>query len=605
MAKDEAPGSAKFFFSPRPNRAHEIDWMEWGDEAFRRAREEKRPILLSVSAVWCHWCHVMDETTFSDGQVIQVINSRFVGVRVDSDRRPDINSRYNQGGWPTVAFLTHEGEIIAGTTYVPPDQMGRLLNDVADVFERSAADLDAAIEYVRERRNAPAPVPGGGFDASMVDYVVDVAEKAYDSEAGGFGNEPKFLYAGMLGLLLSRLAADAPGNIAGILRHTLEKMAYGNIYDQSEGGFFRYSTTRDWSVPHYEKLLEDNAAMMTVYADAFNLSGEADYARTVYGIHDYLTKTLLDPGTGAFAGSQDADEEYYRLAADERTARKPPLVDRTVYSGLNARTASALLRAFQVLEEVEFRSQAIKALEFVYEHLWDDDAGPYHYFNGEANLPGLLTDAAWILSACLDAYESGAGERWLDRALRVAGWMLGHLQDHGSGAFLDCVHPPGSRGLPSEKTRPPVDNSVAADGLIRLAQNSGQKKYDEAARRALLYFSGTFQEYGMFAAEYAVSVARLLDPPVRVTVVGTPDDAATVELIRGAHRARIPFRSVEVIDPEAYGDELEETGYGYTGTPVAYACIGTACQPPVSDPKELSARLEAGWTDATARWGQA
>ncbi|MHB0866368.1 MAG: thioredoxin domain-containing protein [Thermoleophilia bacterium] len=594
-----------FHFSPRPNRASEVQWLPWGEDAFRMAREQSKPLLLSVSAVWCHWCHVMDETSYSDPQVISIINDKFVAVRIDADRRPDLNSRYNQGGWPTTAFLTHDGEVLAGTTYVPPDQLTRLLNDVAEVFSHSAAELDAAAQVVRERRNAQPLVTEGDVDESMVDFVANVAAEAYDAENGGFGNEPKFLYASTLNLLLARLAADAlPENTGEIMRTTLDKMAHGGVYDQVAGGFFRYSTTEDWSVPHFEKLLEDNAAMMWVYAEAYNLSGDDDYAGIIRGIHGWMNAVLLDAGTGAFGGSQDADEEYYRLPAEERQKREAPYVDRTVFAAANAQAASALLRAFQVLGDTGMRDQALGALEYIWQNLWQSEAGPYHYHDGDPHVPGLLIDAARILPACIDAYESGAGEAWLDRAIQTADWMLARLQDDSLGGFFDCRQPPGAEGLPGERSRPPVENSLAAAALARLAQNTGQTRYDVASRRALMYFAGAFQDYGMFAAEFALAVARRLDPPVRVTVTGPPAEDATLQMIRAAHRARIPFRSIEVIDPEAYGEELDETGYAYDGKPVAYICVGASCQPPVTDPAELPGRLETGWSAVNDQWGQ-
>lgn len=588
--------SEKFHFSPRSNRAHEIDWLEWGGEAFRRSREENKPVLLSISAVWCHWCHVMDETTYSDGQVINLVNDKFIPVRVDSDRRPDLNSRYNQGGWPTTALLTHEGEIIAGTTFIAADRFGRLLLDVYDLYTQHAGDIDAAVELMRKRRAEEPPATQGGFDESMIDFVVDLAEQAFDGECGGFGTEPKFPYTSVLNLLLARLAADAPGNLGEMVRVTLENMAQGGINDQVQGGFFRYSTSQDWSVPHYEKLLEDNAALMGVYAEAYNLSGDADYAKTVYSINKYLSSVLLDPTTGAFAGSQDADEEYYKLGEEERSQRPAPYIDRTVYAGSNALAVSSLLRAFQVFGDSEFRVQAAGALEFVWEKMWDNGNGLYHFFDGEGRIPGLLGDTARLVAACLDAYESGVGDIWLDRALVAANWMLTNLQDPDSGAFYDAAYPPGEQGYPRERSRPPVENGIAANALIRMAQNTGQTKFDEAARKTLKHFAGVFQEYGLFAAEYALAVARLLDPPVRVTVTGPPAESTTIEMIRAAHRARIPFRSVEVIDPETFGEDLEEAGYGYEGMPVAYVCIGASCQPAVVDPAELPARLETGWS---------
>lgn len=596
------PEKSEFHFSPRANRASEINWLPWGEEAWRLSADSGKPVLLSISAVWCHWCHVMDETSYSDSQVISLVNEKFVAVRVDSDRRPEINSRYNQGGWPSTVFMTHEGEIIAGTTYIPADQLCRLLNDVSDLFASHEAEIAGVIERAREMRLSEPASISGPCDWSMVDYVTGLAEQGFDSENGGFGTEPKFPYATALSLLLKRLAADAPGNMGEIVRLTLEKMAAGGIFDQVAGGFFRYATAADWSAPHYEKLLEDNAAMMEVFLDGYRLSGEADYTMVAYKIHKYLTSTLLDPGTGAFFGSQDADEEYYRLAAAEREARPAPMVDKTIYSGANALAASAFLSGFQVLGDAQLREQALTALGFIWENLWDDDHGPYHYFDEKPQAPGLLLDAARLAAACLDAYESGAGDVWLDRSTKAASWMLTHLEDKEAGGFFDCALLPASTGYPSEQAKPIVENSVAASALIRIGQNTGQKKFTDAARRSLESYSGSFQEFGLFAAEYAQAIARLLDPPVRVTVVGAPQDEVTSEMIRAACRARIPFRSLEVIDPDVYGEDLAETGYAYEGSPVAYVCIGSSCQPPVKDPVELPGRLENGWAAISPSW---
>jgi len=306
------------------------------------------------------------------------------------------------------------------------------------------------------------------------------------------------------------------------------------------------------------------------------------------------------PESGAFAGSQDADEEYYRLDAAGRAQLPAPFIDRTIYSGANCLAASALLRAFQVFGEEDFREQALAALGFVWDRLWSGEEGAYHYQNGaEPQNPGLLQDAARLALACLDAYESGAGEEWLDRSIEVATWMLANLKDPDTETLYDCARPPGSEGYPAERTRPLLENSIAATALLRLGQNTGQSRFTKAAEAIVKHYAGSFQEHGLFAADYALAVSRLLEHPARVTIAGPPAEPATVEMIRAAHRARIPFRSIEVIDPDKYGEDLDESGYTYAGIPTAYVCIGSSCQAPIVDPAELSGRLENGWTSVS------
>jgi len=596
MEKHDGGGQAAGFrFSPRPNGAARINWRHWTDETLSRAQDEDKPILLAISAVWCHWCHVMDETSYSDEGAINRINENFIPVRVDSDQRPDINLRYNQGGWPSLAILTPAGEVVAGTTYIPPDQLTRLLEDVTNLYTNNRKEIMAAVEVIREQRESMIrqPAPPQPLSPAVSAYIMEVVGDVYDRDYGGFGANTKFPYANVLSLILSILVEGQIAELEEMLTQTLDAMFEGGMYDHVEGGFFRYSTNREWTVPHFEKMLEDNAALLGVYAQAAHVTGAEKYASAAMDIYRYLESTLLDPETGAFRGSQDADEEYYRLEPAARKQAAAPYVDPTIISGWNALAASSLYRCFQVMGDVAMRDRATATLDFVWENMWDAEDGLNHYYDGEAHLPGFLGDTARLLDACLDAYESGAGEIWLDRALKAASWLLENLETD-EGGFHDCLTPPGSEGLPGERSIPIVENSIAASALIRLAQNSGQPRFGEAAERALNYFSGIYKDSGLFASDYALAVERYLDPPVRVTITGPPAEPETVAMIRAAHLARIPFRSVEVLDPAVHNEELEATGYGYAGKPVAYICIGASCQPPVSDPEQLPARLEAG-----------
>ncbi len=597
MATDNNRGTTSGFrFSPNPNKAGRIKWQPWSEQAFQQSQKEGKPIALAISAVWCHWCHVMDETTYSDDEIISLINDSYVPVRVDSDQRPDINARYNQGGWPTLALLTDDGEVITGGTYIPPEDLRQLLSSVKDLYANNLAEIREAVEKVREQRAGAMALPAEGPDLSqsVAAYLLEVASDVYDTEFGGFGGTTKFPYTNVLSLILMVLAEGSIADLEEMLTTTLDAMAAGGMYDNVGGGFFRYSTDREWTVPHYEKMLEDNSLLLAVYAEAAHVTGKKEYESVARDVYRYLTRVLLDHTMGAFFGSQDADEEYYRLDAVARGAAKSPNVDTAIYSGWNAVTASALLRAFQIFGDTDMRDRATATLDFVWDKMWDPGSGLHHYHDGEAHLPGLLSDAARMIGACLDAYESGCGEKWLDRSLKTAQWLLANLENEAAGGFFDCLRAPGSNGLPAERSIPLAENSIAASALIRLSQNSGQPRFGDSAEKALKYFSGSYRDSGLFAADYAYAVERLLDPPVRVTVTGPPDEEATVEMIRAAHLARIPFRSVEVLDPAVHNEELEAAGYGYRGKPIAYICIGASCQPAVMDPAELPGRLEAG-----------
>src|SRR5438876_651835 len=363
---------AEFHFSPRPNRASEINWHPWSQGAFDEARQTGRPILLSISAVWCHWCHVMDETTYSHPGVIDIINTNYVPVRVDNDVRPDINQRYNMGGWPTTAFLTSSGDILTGGTYMPPDQMASALMKVADYYRSNQADIASRVLEARKRAASGVARSAGDLEEGLVDEILDAVSSAYDAGYGGFGNAPKFPQADAILLLLEQSVLRSDDELRRMAVHTLEKMTGGGTYDHVEGGFFRYSTTQDWSIPHFEKMLEDHAGLVL----ALSLAGMKEALDKTVG---YLDRVLRDPKTGLYAGSQDADEHYYSMELDERESTRPRYVDHAGGDELgrlgerikplaeNSVAAMALIELDVLTGEpnAPYREQARRALESV------------------------------------------------------------------------------------------------------------------------------------------------------------------------------------------------------------------------------------------------
>ncbi|MGA7910789.1 MAG: DUF255 domain-containing protein, partial [Candidatus Dormiibacterota bacterium] len=301
MSEDSASAGTEFHFSPRSNRAAEIRWQPWSAGAFDLARRTGRPILLSISAVWCHWCHVMDETSYSHPGVIDLINREYVPIRVDNDVRPDINQRYNMGGWPTTAFLTPSGDILTGATYMPPDQMADALARVAAYYHANQAEIASKALEGRKRAAMGVARSAGELDSTAVDAVLEAVRSAYDPQYGGFGSAPKFPQTEAILLLLEQSQLRGDSALGQMASNTLERMAVGGTYDHVGGGFFRYSTTQDWTVPHFEKMLEDHAGLV----DSLALAGMSGVLDTTTG---YLDRVLRDPESGLYAGSQDADE---------------------------------------------------------------------------------------------------------------------------------------------------------------------------------------------------------------------------------------------------------------------------------------------------------
>jgi uncharacterized protein YyaL (SSP411 family) len=320
--------------------AHQpIDWQEWGDSAFARAKAEDKPILLDIGAVWCHWCHVIDRESYENTEIAKIINEHFVPVKVDRDERPDVDSRYQsaisaisgQGGWPLTGFLLPDGKPFFGGTYFPPeDQMGRpgfrrVLLAVADSYrhrrpelERAAHSLSDAVAQAEIFSDARAE-----FDLGAVDAQIKSITQLFDSKNGGFGRAPKFPHASAIDLLLERYQQTKEKHLLAMAETTLEKMAGGGVYDQLAGGFHRYSVDERWLVPHFEKMSYDNSELLKNYLHAWAVTENPQFRATAEGIISWVNQVLSDQENGGFYASQDADfsldddGDYFTWTLDE------------------------------------------------------------------------------------------------------------------------------------------------------------------------------------------------------------------------------------------------------------------------------------------------
>jgi uncharacterized protein len=303
-----------------------IDWYEFGDDAFQRAKELDRPILLDVGAVWCHWCHVIDRESYENDEIAQIINEHFVAVKVDRDQRPDIDARYQQvvasltgqGGWPLTAFLTYDGRVIYGGTYFPPQAMKKLLSQIKDVYHEQKDEImkETLADILQEkerlaRETAEAEKEKPELSETLLYNVANSANSTYDTLHGGFGVLPKFPHYSALEFLIQQ-AFHIPGAWHGpIIEKTLVEMANGGIYDHICGGFHRYSVDRVWHVPHFEKMAYDNAEALRVYTQAYRLKPNPLYLQVIDGILKFTETTLSDQQNGGFYASQDADIDLH------------------------------------------------------------------------------------------------------------------------------------------------------------------------------------------------------------------------------------------------------------------------------------------------------
>jgi uncharacterized protein len=300
-----------------------IQWYEWGEEAFAAAQRENKPILLDIGAVWCHWCHVMDRESYDNPEIAQIVNERFIAVKVDRDERPDIDSRYQvavssisgQGGWPLTAFLTPEGKPFYGGTYFPPDDhygrpsFKRVLLAISDAYREKHGDVVEQAKMVESAISQAESLAGKGgqFSPTVIKVIVNSALSMFDPEHGGFGTAPKFPHPSALDLLIDQYVRSGDEQLRQVFVTTLEKMARGGVYDQLAGGFHRYSVDERWIVPHFEKMCYDNSELLKNYVHAYQATDIEFFAEVARDIIRWMDEWLSDREHAGFYASQDAD----------------------------------------------------------------------------------------------------------------------------------------------------------------------------------------------------------------------------------------------------------------------------------------------------------
>ncbi len=569
-----------------------VKWREWNEETFREAEKKGKLVLLNLSASWCLWCRIMDETSYSDPDIVESINTRFVPVRVDIDRRPDIAERYNFGGSPTTAFLTPEGEVVTGGTYIPPEKLKTMIRQVIDFYEKNKDKINEkvlALGRIRAEAETASAVllePSESIVQDIINMLVD----DFDSTYGGFGSQPKLPMCDAVELALAQYQLTKDDVLLYIATKTLDEMRTRNIHDKVEGGFFRYSVTEDWSTLHYEKMLNGNAQLLRNYLHAYQVTGRMEYAETATGIIRYVDSTLSREN-GGFYGSQASDEQYYKLSGEERAEASPPPVDKTVYTNWNSLMVSAYLDAYATLGLEDCRNHAVKTLDFLAEKLYRKGIGLYHYFDGKPRVTGLLSDHLFFTRALIDAYQTLGGGAYLELALEVADLMVDSFVDMKNGGVFDILPGADAVGLLKNRRKTITQNGLAAGTFNTLHNLTGNDVYHAVAEVTLSFFTKTYQSYGLHAAAYAMALDRFLNPPVRIVTVGSKSDEKTRKLHTKALSIFEPRRVAELLDTEEDVEKIQMYGLPKATEPAVYALIENIRSPPVKEPDEVIPKL--------------
>ncbi len=566
-----------------------IAWREWGDEAFDLAKQSDRPVLLFLFASWCRFCREMEQNVFEDAKIAVVVGERYVPVRVDKDKRPEINQRYNLGGWPTLAFLTPGGDLISGGSSLSVDEASALIEKVPDYFKNHREQIDVDIEKIvasQEKIDRERLSRKGEFSAAIVDKVATAILEAFDRKHGGFGEGQKFPHPEAIDFSIIYFAKTRDPAFQEIVMKTLTAMQEGRLHDDVAGGFFRYCAIRDWQQPHTEKLLESQAGLLRNYLEAYQMSERADFRKVARKILSYLETHLFDPQTGAWFGSQDADDAYYSLTERERLDRKEPRVEPTCYTPSVAMTASALLKAASVFRDDALKQRALGALNFLLERCYSAGRGMYHYFDGKRHILGLLVDQIYTARALLHAIQYTGDNVYLPVVEDLITTII-KKQSATHGGFYDIAEDDAKFGSLRRRQTSLLENGVMAEVLIRTYFMTRERNYMELAERTLKAFAADYQLYGYFTASYARAVELFFHPPVCVVLVGSRAQPAFQRLLTVAQEIFIPSKLILSIDPAEESDLLERHQFPKAAQPTCYLCLQHSCVAEVSDPERL------------------
>jgi uncharacterized protein YyaL (SSP411 family) len=637
------------------HRDNPVDWLPWGPEALRRAAEQDKPLLVSIGYSACHWCHVMERECFEVAEIAAVMNEHFVCVKVDREERPDVDAIYMEavqamtghGGWPLNVFLTPSQVPFFGGTYWPPEprqgmpSWPQILGAVADAWATKRDDIVAQGEQLAPRlAGAAALEPSANpIEPGVLDAAVEQLRAMYDPAWGGWGGAPKFPMSSTIEFLLAR--GESEMSLA-----TLRQMASGGINDQIGGGFARYAVDRTWTVPHFEKMLYDNALLARAYLHGWLRVGDPILRRTCEETLDFVAAELRGP-EGGFYSALDADSEgvegkFYVWSLDElesvlgddaaaavawfgatargnfeganileargpepapeirariraklfeaRAPRVRPGLDDKRLTSWNALAIAAFADAGAVLEREDYLDIARTAAGFLLTELRNAEGRLLRTWkDGRGRLNGYLEDHAFLLDALLVLYQATFEPRWFAAARELAEQILDRFADAEHGGFFSTASDHEAlvaRRKDLEDSPIPSGASSAALGLLRLAALTGEHRYEEAAL-------GHLQLLHELAPRHPTAFGHLLQAldfhlePTREVALAGDDVAALARVVRRQLRPHVVLAG-----GDGEGVPLMEGRAAVDGRPAAYVCERFACRRPVTEPAELAALLE-------------
>jgi uncharacterized protein YyaL (SSP411 family) len=604
-----------------------VDWYPWGEEALTRARTEDKPILLSIGYSACHWCHVMAHECFENNEIARLMNDNFVNIKVDREERPDLDAVYMEavqaitgsGGWPLTVFLTPKGKPFFGGTYFPPqDRYGvpgfpKVLMTVADAYQNRRSEIETAVRQIVTALTATtkSSVVKESLVADTVEQAYRGLRRGFDKDNGGFGRAPKFPQPMTIEFLLRYLHRSQDTGVLEMINLTLEKMAKGGIYDQLGGGFHRYATDSSWLVPHFEKMLYDNALLSRVYLHAYLVTGKQLFRSVAEETLDYVLREMTSTN-GGFYSAQDADSEgvegkYYVWTLEEiinvlgekdgrvisdyfgvttqgnfdgqnilhvvrdlepeasstikqakasllkrREQRIKPNRDEKILASWNGLMLASLAEAACILGRDDYLAAAVANGSFLLNSMISGGHLKHSYQDGQAKIDGYLDDYALVIDGLLALHQATFSGKFLKQALILGEAMAEQFWDEAAHTFYDT-----SDRHEDLFVRPrsvydgalPSGPSAATLVLLKLAKLTEKEHFKQIAVKSLESMQESMRQHPLGFSNWLCALDFYLSTPKEIVIIGPRDDQATVELLQTLYSIWLPNKVVAAYDP--------------------------------------------------------
>ncbi|HYC92051.1 MAG TPA: thioredoxin domain-containing protein [Thermoanaerobaculia bacterium] len=552
-----------------------MDWYPWSEEAFARAKAENKPIFLSIGYSTCHWCHVMEKESFADPEIAKLMNEAFVSIKVDREERPDLDAVYlsvtrtltGDAGWPNNVILTPDGKPFFAASYIPKEKFRALIPRISTQWREQRERVVANAEMIVRSLHS-SPSAGDALTADVLAKGYQQLAARFDPKHGGFLPEPKFPAPHHLMFLLRHWHRTREAKALEMAETTLRRMRAGPLWDVKHSGFHRYATNADWSEPHYEKMLYDQALLALAYLEAYQATRRAEYAETARAVFTYVLRDLRAP-SGAFYAAQDADEAYY-------TGRKrtKPGRDEKLIADWNGLMIAALSFGANVLDEPSYAAAAVKAADAI-----------------TPKRRRFLDDYAFLVWGLLNLYEATFDVRHLESAIALNDEAVRLFRDAKSGRFYITANDAESLLVRPRETGDgaiPSGNSVQLMNLVRLSRITARPEYEQFANELL---RGASDEVSLAPSASTFLLAALdfsLGPSQEIVLSGKD-----VSAMRRAVFARFAPNKVVVHRPPGDAPPIvklapyTEAQRAIGGKATAYVCTNYMCKLPVTDPEKL------------------